>query len=83
MFQFLIHVEFSRSMVAILEVPQYVAYQKNVAHALFTLSTKSHTFILHNNATFMGLAALLLKGSIAQNRRLEDQNTVCTISGSQ
>ena len=44
MFQFLTHVELSRSMVAILEMPQYVAYQKNVAYALFTLSTKSHTF---------------------------------------
>ena len=31
MFQFLTHVEFSRSMAAILEMPQYVAYQKNVA----------------------------------------------------
>ena len=44
MFQFLTHVELSRSMAAILEMPQYVAYQKNVAFALFTLSTKSHTF---------------------------------------
>ena len=42
MFQFLIHVELARSMAAILEMPQYVAYQKNVAYALFTLSTKSH-----------------------------------------
>ena len=31
-------------MTAILEIPQYVAYQKNVVYALFTLSTKSHTF---------------------------------------
>ena len=44
MFQFLTHVELSRSMVAILEMPQYVAYQKNVAFALITLSTKFHTF---------------------------------------
>ena len=44
MFQFLTHVELSRSMAAILEMPQYVAYQKNVAFALFTLFTKSHTF---------------------------------------
>ena len=43
-FQFLTYVELSRSIVAILEMPQYVAYQKNVAYALFTLSTKSHTF---------------------------------------
>ena len=28
MFQFLTHVELSRSMAAILEMPQYVAYQK-------------------------------------------------------
>ena len=32
MFQFLTHVELSRSMAAILEMPQYVAYQKIVAH---------------------------------------------------
>ena len=32
MFQFLTHVELSRSMVAILEMPQYVAYQKIVTH---------------------------------------------------
>ena len=44
MFQFLTHVELSRSIAAILEMPQYVAYQKNVAFALFALSTKSHTF---------------------------------------
>ena len=44
MFQFLTHVKLSRSMAAILEIPQYVAYQKNVAYALFTLSTKSLTF---------------------------------------
>ena len=36
MFQFVTHVEFSSSMVAILEMLQYVAYQKNVAYALFT-----------------------------------------------
>ena len=44
MLQFLTHVELSRSMAAILEMSQYVAYQKNVAFALFTLSTKSLTF---------------------------------------
>ena len=43
MFQFLTHVELSRS-AAILEIPQHVVYQKNVAYAFFTLSTKSHTF---------------------------------------
>ena len=44
MFHFLTHVELSRSIAAILEMPQYMAYQKNAAFALFTLSTKSHTF---------------------------------------
>ena len=38
-------VQISRSMAAaIFEMPQYVAYQKNVPYGLFTLSTKSHTF---------------------------------------
>ena len=31
MFQFLTHVELSKSMAAILEMPQYVAYQKIAA----------------------------------------------------
>ena len=31
-------------MTTILEMPQYVAYQKIVAYALFVLSTKSKTF---------------------------------------
>ena len=55
MFQFLTHVELSRSMVATLEMPQYVAYQKNVVYA-FKLGPKSHslTFCAHR----MGLAAL-------------------------
>ena len=51
MFKFLTHVELSRSMAAILEMPQYVAYQKNVAFALFTLATKSHNF--HRYRTIM------------------------------
>ena len=61
MFQFLTHVELSRSMAAILEMPQYVAYQKNVAFALFTLSTKSHTFNRYCTIMpfFLALAALL------------------------
>ena len=94
MFKFLTHVELSRSKAAILDMPQYVAYQKNVAYAFIKLSAKSHSFnifhtmdglscptnirnmllmfcftpskshtfnriILHNNATFMCLAALL------------------------
>ena len=53
MFQFLTHVELSRSMAAILEMPQYVAYQKNVAFALFTVSTKSHTFNRYCTITIM------------------------------
>ena len=44
MFQLLTHAEFSRSIVAILEMPQYVAYQKNVAYAFIKLSAKSHSF---------------------------------------
>ena len=44
MFQFLTHVELSRSMVAILEMPQYVAYEKIVAYPLIKLSAKSHSF---------------------------------------
>ena len=44
MFQFLTHVELSRSMAAILEMLQYVAYQKNVAFAFMKLSAKSHSF---------------------------------------
>ena len=44
MFQFLTHVELSRSMVAILEMPQYVAYQKNAVYAFIKLSAKSHSF---------------------------------------
>ena len=44
MFQFLTHVELSRSMTAILGMPQYVAYQKNVVYAFIKLSAKSHSF---------------------------------------
>ena len=43
MFQFLTHVELSRSMAAILEMPQYVAYQKYVVYAFIKLSAKSHS----------------------------------------
>ena len=44
MFQFLTHVELSRSIAAILEMPQYVAYRKNVVYAFIKLSVKSHSF---------------------------------------
>ena len=44
MFQFLTHAELSWSMAAILEMPQYAAYYKDVAYASFTFSTVSQTF---------------------------------------
>ena len=44
MFQFLTHVELSKSMAAILEMPQYVAYQKHVVYVFIKLSAKSHSF---------------------------------------
>ena len=44
MFQFLTHVDRSRSMAAILEMPQYAAYQKDVVYAFIKLSAKSHSF---------------------------------------
>ena len=44
MFQFSTHMELSRSMAAILEMPQYVAYQKYVVYAFIKLSAKSHSF---------------------------------------
>ena len=44
MFQFSTHMELSRSMAAILEMTQYVAYQKNVVYAFIKLSAKSHSF---------------------------------------
>ena len=54
MFQFLTHVELSRSLSAILKVPQYVAHQKNVAYAFITLSAKYH--ILNILCTMNGLS---------------------------
>ena len=44
MFPFLTPVELSRSMAVILEMPQYVAYQKNVVYAFIKLSATSHSF---------------------------------------
>ena len=62
MFQFLTHVELSSSVAAILEMPQYVAYQKNIAllclHSLPNLTLLTE---LHNNAIFMALAALVYR----------------------
>ena len=43
-FQFLTHMELSRSLTAILEMPQYVAYLKNFVQAFIKLSAKSHNF---------------------------------------
>ena len=44
MFQFLAHVELYKSMAAILEMPQYVAYHKNVVYAFIKFSAKSQSF---------------------------------------
>ena len=57
MFQFLTHVELSMWMVAILEMPQYMAYQKHVAYAFIKLCA-SFT-VLTFCAQWMCLAALL------------------------
>ena len=54
MFQFLTHVELSWSMAAILEMPQYVAYQKNVVYAFIKLSTKSHSFNILRTISGLG-----------------------------
>ena len=67
MFQFLTHVELSRSMAAILEMPQYVAYQKNVAFAFMKLSAKSHSFNIL--CTMDVLAALLEEAEVAAQDR--------------
>ena len=44
MFQFLIHAKPLRSMAAFLEMPQYLAYLKNIAYCFIKLSAKSHSF---------------------------------------
>ena len=54
MFQLLTHVELSRSMAAILEMPQYVAYQKNVVNTFIKLRAKSHSFYILR--TMVGLS---------------------------
>ena len=36
--------ELSRPMAAILEMPQYVAYQENAVYAFIKLSAESHSF---------------------------------------
>ena len=60
MFQFLTHVELSRSMAAILEMPQYVAYQKNVVYTFIKLSAKSHSFNILR--TMDGLSCPTIRG---------------------
>ena len=72
MFQFLTNVELSRSMVAILEMPQYVAYQELVAHDLLSLPAKSHTFNKYRTimpispGNFLCLAALVQYETLSQ-----------------
>ena len=44
MFQFLTHVELSRSMAVIFEMPQYVAYLNYIAYGVIKLVTKPHSF---------------------------------------
>ena len=56
MFQFSTHVELSRSVAAILEMPQYVAYLKNVVKAFIKANAISHS--LRFCAQWMSLAAL-------------------------
>ena len=71
MFQFLTHVELSRSMAAILEMPQYVGYQKNVVYAFIKLSAKSHCFNILRTmdglscpSIVMGLVCLLAESDM-------------------
>ena len=78
MFQFLTQVEFSRSMAAILEMPQYVAYQKNVAYAFIQLSEKSHSFNILSK--IVCLAALLSKQNKTIMIKLRVQVEKCSES---
>ena len=66
MFQFLTHVEVSRSMAAILEMPQYVAYQKNVVYAFIKLSAKSHSFNIL--CTMDGLSCPTISGAAPEKK---------------
>ena len=65
MFQLSTHMELSRSMAAILEMPQYVAYQKNVVYAFLKLSAKSHSFNIL--CTMNGLSCPTMSFAIIQN----------------
>ena len=68
MFQFSTHMELSRSMAAILEMPQYVAYQKNVVYAFIKLSAKSHSFNIL--CTMDGLSCPTMYNHSQRHRRL-------------
>ena len=61
-FQFWTCVELSRSMAAILEMPQYVAHQKNVVYVFITVLTFC--------AQWMCLAALLNRGKCESPRSI-------------
>ena len=47
-------------MAAILEMPQYVSYQKDVANALLTLSLSTKSDTLHKTCTIMPLSSALV-----------------------
>ena len=71
MFQSLTQVEFSRSMAAILEMSQYVAYLKNVAYALLPLSTKSWTIC--------GISENVVYAVIKLSAKSHNCNILCTM----
>ena len=71
MFQFSTHMELSRSMAAILEMPQYVAYQKNVVYAFIKLSAKSHSFNIL--CTMDGLSCPTKRGCVQSFNHLHFQ----------
>ena len=66
MFQFLTHAELSRSMAAILEMPQYVAYQKNVAYAFIKLSASQFNIL----CTKDGLSCPISTPTLVQTDRI-------------
>ena len=48
-------------MAAILEMPQYVAYQKNVVYASIKLSAKSHSFNILRTMDGLSCPTIVLK----------------------
>ena len=62
-----------QNLKLLLEMPQYVAYRKNVLYAFIKLSAKSHRFNIYC-AQWMGLAALL---AWAFPPRLDYHNDQC------